>query len=269
MYFIGRIAKKCKALHADLSARQEASLGLPQLLQPASPEHFTLLQQWLHVCDSKHKFCHREHRKGSLKMPTRLLDVGETLRLIDSATIDTERYVALSHCWGFGSEKFCTDKSNITQRSTSIDLREMPRTFRDAVIVTRGLGIKYLWIDSLCIIQDDNDDWYKEAAKMEQVFSEAYCTLCASSSKSSSEGFLARDRQRRCLEIPASGTDKIYICPSIDDFHRDVELAPLNSRGWVLQERALSRRCIHYTSTQVYWECGEGVHCETLTRLRK
>ncbi len=60
----------------------------------------------------------------------------------------------------------------------------------------------------------------------------------------------------------------IYVCPAIDDFHADVELGPLNSRGWVLQEEALSRRSIYYTSTQVYWECGAGVHCETLARLR-
>jgi hypothetical protein len=204
-------------------------------------------------------------------MPTRLINLGSPLHLVDSASIGPSRYVALSHCWGQLSEqeRFCTSKQNIAQLKESINIHSLPRTFRDAIRVTRGIGIDYLWIDSLCIVQDDKDDWENELTRMEQVFSSAYCTIGASSSKSSMEGFLNNRRPRSCVQLETANIRTLYVCPNIDDFHRDVNLGELNSRGWVLQERVLSRRSIFYTSTQVYWECGAGVHCETLTRLQK
>ena len=206
-----------------------------------------------------------------MMMPTRLIELGETIRLVDCATIKDSRYVALSHCWGplQENEKFCTSKSNIKQLKESIFFELLPRTFRDAVTVTRGLGIKYIWIDSLCIIQDDAVDWERESGRMEQVFSNAYCTIGASSAGSSVEGFLWSRTPRPCVQLQTRSLGTIYVCPNIDDFHQDVDLGKLNRRGWVLQERALSRRSIFYTSTQVYWECGAGVRCETLARLYK
>ncbi|KAJ0373181.1 hypothetical protein COL26b_008663 [Colletotrichum chrysophilum] len=101
---------------------------------------------------------------------------------------------------------------------------------------------------------------------MEDVFSSAYCTIAASSSTSSLDGFLFDRAQRAAIGIETpQGT--LYLAESIDDFEAHVEKGILNTRGWVLQERALSRRTIHFTSTQVYWECGQGVHCETLAEL--
>lgn len=133
-------------------------------------------------------------------MPTRLLEVGN-LRLVESKYITPERYVALSHCWGIVSKRFSTVEKNFSQLKKSIDVEALPQTFRDAITVTRGLQIKYIWIDSLCIIQDDEEDWYREAARMELVFSDAYCTIGASSSKSSIEGFLARGPPRACVQL--------------------------------------------------------------------
>jgi len=204
-------------------------------------------------------------------MPTRLIEVGEPVRLVDSASIKASPYVALSHCWGplKDNEKFCTSKHNIEQLKESIAVDSLPRTFRDTLTITRGLDIKYIWIDSLCIIQDDDDDWERESAKMERVFSDAYCTIGASSARSSLVGFLADRAPRDCVQLQTQSTGTLYVCPAIDDFHRHVELGELNRRGWVLQERALSRRSIYFTSTQVYWECGKGVQCETLARLSK
>lgn len=222
------------------------------------------------MCDSDHDMCNREEKDAQSK-PTRLVEISQRLRLVETADIHSCRYVALSHCWGplKENEKFCTYKSNIEQLKKSIDFDALPRTFRDAVTAARGLGIEYIWIDSLCIIQDDDDDWQRESGKMELVFSTAYCTIGASSAKSSLDGFLHERPPRTVLELPTTSTGATYVCVDIDDFHTDVELSALNSRGWVLQERALSRRTIFFTSTQVYWECGAGIHCETLTRLEK
>jgi hypothetical protein len=179
--------------------------------------------------------------------------------------------MALSHCWGKlrDDEKFCASLRNLQELKTAINFDRLPKTFQDAVIVTKGLGLRYLWIDSLCIIQDDHEDWEREAARMEQVFSLAYCVIGASSARSSLDGFLGDRPSRHCVQIEASGAGTLYVCPAIDDFRRDVELGELNKRGWVFQERVLARRSIYFTSTQVYWECGAGVHCETLGRLHK
>ncbi|CAJ2513010.1 Uu.00g011290.m01.CDS01 [Anthostomella pinea] len=254
---------------------QEAQLGLPKLFEPGSPKQFTLLKQWIQVCDSTHPNCRRhsdkEDDEKSIKpMPTRLIQLKESLRLVDSASISPSRYVALSHCWGKTSdlESSCTYQHNIAERKKSIDFHRLPRTFQDAVVVARGIDVHYLWIDSLCIIQDDMNDWEYESRRMEQVFSAAYCTLAASSAKSSVEGFLKYRQPRSCVQLETKSLGRLYVCQNIDDFHRDVELGGLNTRGWVLQERVLSRRSIFFTSTQVYWECGAGVHCETLARLK-
>lgn len=202
-------------------------------------------------------------------MPTRLIEVSGGLRLIDSKTIQPSRYVALSHCWGRDSSKFCTYRDNIDQFKRDINSERLPRTYRDAITVVRGLGIRYIWIDSLCIIQDDPYDWEDQSHKMGQVFSSAYFTIGASSARSSAEGFLTPRKRRGCVQLETRSTGAIYVCPAIDDFHNDVELSVLNRRGWVLQERVLSRRSVYFTATQVYWECGMGVHCETLARLQK
>lgn len=231
---------------------------------------FQLLKEWTRVCDSEHDMC-RRNEKDKPTIPTRLIEVGNALRLVEAADVKSSQYVALSHCWGplKDDEKFCTYKRNIEQLKTHIDFDALPRTFRDTVTVARGLGIDYVWIDSLCIIQDDDDDWQNESRKMEQVFNVAYCTIGASSAESSLDGFLADPSPRSVVMLPSSRAGAAYVCIDIDDFHGDVELGPLNSRGWVLQERALSRRTIFFTSTQVYWECGAGIHCETLAHLEK
>ena len=180
----------------------------------------------------------------------------------------SQDYVAFSHCWG--KSAMFTTMNTVDSLRERIDLDTLPLSFQDAITVTRGLKIRYLWIDSLCIIQDNKDDWDREAARMQHVFSNATCVIAASSASSSSEGFLRLERPTRpSVTMRSPSGALLYVCKSIDNFHRDVEDAVLNKRGWVLQERALARRSIHFTSTQVYMECGKGVHCETLTKLVK
>ncbi|KAH7020515.1 heterokaryon incompatibility protein [Ilyonectria destructans] len=247
-----------------------SQLGFPTLFKPASPDQFTIMKEWIRLCDTAHEMCRRKQTEEVLEMPTRLVQVEDPVRLVETSSLSPSRYAAFSHRWGSlkDDEKFCTYKNNIAQLESSMDVEKLPRVFLDAVTVTRGLGIKYLWIDSLCIIQDDEEDWENESAKMEQVFSSAYITISASSARSSLEGFLA-DRPRRSLvQVETKDAGVIHACIAIDDFHLDVELGELNKRGWVLQERALSRRSIYFTSTQVYWECGAGVQCETLGLIR-
>lgn len=255
-----------------------AKLGLPFLPTPASPEQFAMCKLLADRCNEMHDcMASVKNTNFAAQLPTRLLDLGEndaeSIRLTenDSTTLATGRYIALSHRWGDmdDTQRVCTYKHNIEDRKAHIPFDELPASFQDAVRVTRALGVRYLWIDSLCIIQNCEKDWATEAGKMEVVFSNAYCTIAASSATSSLAGFLGERGQRDVTRVPMPGGESLYLAEHIDNFHADVENSVLSSRGWVFQERALSRRTLYFTSTQIYWECGNGIVCETLAQLRK
>jgi hypothetical protein len=260
--------------------------GRPVFLQSGSPRHFKLIKEWLRLCDKGE--CSRSGgccpKANGAPMPTRVIDVRkhkigcDTVRLIWKDKMRQGiRYVALSHCWGKLTEEqkdsWCTTRKNEEHRRTQgFPVEQLPPTFQDAIKVTRELDQRYLWIDSLCIIQGKGGDWETEAKKMETVFRNAYCTIAATSAEDSTKGFLSRPVEESNLQyvtVPKSSHGKVYVCTSTDDFPGDVEEGVLNKRAWVLQERALSRRTIHFTNRQTYWECGGGVRCETLTYMRK
>ncbi|KAH6661757.1 heterokaryon incompatibility protein-domain-containing protein [Halenospora varia] len=273
------VLRICMGLGSE-AASTDIQVGFPILHEAGSPIHFKLLRKWLRVCDN-HDSC---GLRFDGPLPTRVLDVGDprnsdSLRLHCTEGGERGRYIALSHCWGNlnESQKFCTFGCNIDSLRKGIDFDKLPKTFQDAVIVTRELGERFLWIDSICIIQSHEkcsdecrkrSDWDTESKKMETVFSSAYCTIAASSAEDSTKGFLNPRPPRQCVKVSNASDTPLYICEHIDDFHRDVEEGVLSQRGWVLQERALSRRTIHFTEKQTYWECGKGVHCETLLKMR-
>ena len=191
-------------------------------------------------------------------------------------------FIALSHIRGAMSNAHKTVKKNVNERRKLIKFDELPRTFQDAVTVTRKLGVPYLWIDSMCIIQDDIEDCKRESGRMESVFRSAYCTIAANSANSCEDGFLQPDGHPDWLPIkcPApipyghhtylpckqgyslQGTSFCF-SEAVQDFPLHVEQAELNKRAWAFQERALSCRTIHFTATQTYWECGSGIASES------
>jgi hypothetical protein len=177
------------------------------------------------------------------------------------------RYITLSHCWG-DVYPLCTERNNIEKHLQGIKYDDLQQTFKDAVDVTRALGVDYLWIDSLCIIQDD-DDWRKEAENMEKVFASAYCTIAATCAENSEKGFLKRPSQQYIKLENNSGGASLGVYIADGGSFRDVGNGLLNKRGWTFQERALSSRTIHFTTKEVYWECGSVIHCENLTRIAK
>ncbi|EPE36489.1 hypothetical protein GLAREA_08652 [Glarea lozoyensis ATCC 20868] len=185
----------------------KTQIGLPILPAAGSQNHFSIMREWLHACDHTHQNvgCHLD--QTSL-LPTRVIDVGgdlNSVRLYCSTYNEEESYVALSHYWGSftGDQRisFCTFTRNLADRAERIDMSTLPKTFRDAIRVTRELGQRYIWIDSLCIIQDDLDDWRREASTMERVYSMAYFTIAATSAADSSQGFLNPRKQRDFVKI--------------------------------------------------------------------
>jgi hypothetical protein len=254
-------------------AQPDVQIGLPRLPTAGSPTHFEIIRQWLQLCDDKdkHPLCNASNRRPK-RLPTRLIDVGgegeEYVRLWETGPSDIAEYIALSHPWGKGPH-FVTNIDNLAQHKEGIKVADLPRTFRDAIITTRALKQRYLWIDSICIIQGPGGDFANEAKKMETVFSSAYCVIAASRAHSQVDGFLQGPEEREYVTIQKDAEPPFYICEMIDNFDLHVLNGHLSKRGWVLQEHVLARRTIFFTEYQTYWECGDGVRCETLTKMSK
>ncbi|KAJ0120690.1 hypothetical protein J7T55_015422 [Diaporthe amygdali] len=258
----------CRGPESQINNASHIQIGCPKLPESASQTQFDILRQFLNDCDAEHPEC-RAQKLGSL--PTRLIHLSAqgpfAIVLYDTQPEDVLDYVALSHPWGQGPY-FRTTLGNVEGYRKGIDYEQLPATFRDAVITTRELGLEYLWIDSICIIQGEGGDFDQEAKRMEDVFSSAFCVIAASSACGQNDGFLnRRNSQREFLTFEPVGLPALYVGRFIDDFNKDVLQAPLSQRGWVLQERALARRTIYFTNCQTYWECGKGVRCETLTKM--
>jgi serine/threonine protein kinase len=252
---------------------------LPDLERNSINDFFNLAQEWLKDCDEGHTGCQVQRAN---RLPTRLIDVGSlqspVLRLVETRheTVLSPRYIALSHPWGDTDayKAFVTlrddqseDGRNLAKFKVSIPYDDLPKTFKHAVDCTRNLGVRYLWIDSICIIQGQHGDFADEAKRMEDVYSGAYCVVAASRAGDQRDGFLGARPQRQYVTFQPE--KPFYVCQIIDRFNEDVIMGPLSQRGWVLQERALARRTIYFTENQTYFECGNGVRCETLTKLHK
>ncbi|KAK3346547.1 hypothetical protein B0T25DRAFT_583715 [Lasiosphaeria hispida] len=179
-------------------------------------------------------------------MPARVIAVGrdgdDRVRLWEPSAHHVEDYVVLSHPWGIGPH-FVTNVESLEQHKEGIKIGHLPATFRDAVITTRALGKKHLWIDSICIIQGPGGDFQHQAKHMETVFNSAYCVLAASRAHNQTGGFLHPRRERDCVMMrEGPGGPPFYICENTDG-------------------------TIFFTERQTYWECGDGVRCETLTKM--
>ena len=223
-------------------------------------------KRWLETCVENHKTC---HSLDNMHTPTRLLHLsGKELRLsLASERVERVDYATLSHCWG--SLPFQTlKKSNLNDFRQSIPPEALPKTFQDAIHTARCLGLEYLWIDSLCIIQDDDEDWRKEASLMSSVYGGSSINISASNATDGRFGcFQKRDSSWRCqVLIDHANPPLIYDCiPS--SAYRTLLDSPLATRGWVLQERVLSRRNLHFTKKEIFWECEESVVCETFPEV--
>ncbi|KAF2266549.1 HET-domain-containing protein, partial [Lojkania enalia] len=159
-------------------------------------------------------------------------------------------YIALSHCWG-GHQTYKTDKASLANRKISMPWADIPKTFLDAIRLTRALGFSFLWIDSLCIVQDDPDDWALESSRMAHIYANSVLTIAAAAANNDAVGLFHNRRFHR-----------IHI-------HRDyARPGPLAKRGWVFQERLLSRRILYYEEHEMVWECRTEQHCECGSDLK-
>lgn len=240
--------------------------GTPHYVNTRTPPPWSLIETWLNDCISTHGMSCTSSSSGFL--PTRLVHVGTllqpTLRLCLGDEIDIgSKYFTLSHCWGPIVPKrllLC----NLDDFRNSISSEGLSKTFHDAIYAARKLGIEYLWIDSLCIIQDSPGDWQTEAALMGQVYSNGLCNLAATAATEGSQGlFLDKLPAPQVLIDIDNSKDLWHLDENFSSHWAEMlNFAPLNWRGWVFQERFLSTRVIHFGRSRVYWECGAKSCCE-------
>lgn len=208
-------------------------------------------------------------------LPTRLIEVDHkatspTVRLAVTAG-QVGSYVALSYRWG-GAQEHATTTANIQEYLQEIPRRSIPDTISDAIHVTKKLGFKYLWVDSYCILQDDDADMITELAKMSSIYQNAVMTICAASTRSCEDGFLEdrikttkRARETRCT-IPLkdryggpAGTIHLEVAlHRAAPAHLTLDNEPLNKRAWALQEIVLSQRTLYYGEERLIWSCEAG-----------
>lgn len=213
-----------------------------------------------------------------MALPSRVLDLEATdsedgLKLHESIG-DVGCYVSLSHCWGDSDYPAKTTSHTLAQNKKSILWFMLPKTFQDAIVFTRWLGIRYLWIDSLCIIQDSEEDWLEESVKMVDVYQKAYVTIAATASRSDDGGlFYAKKPEeltKRLFGLASDGTPFNMYLRSRFLHDRTGKLAtygqykdvPLLTRAWAYQEILLSPRVLHFGKQELRWECMERMNCE-------
>ncbi|KAL9115202.1 MAG: hypothetical protein Q9227_000996 [Pyrenula ochraceoflavens] len=243
----------------------------------------TLAKTWALNCRLHHTKCTGSGNisgqcEGNI-LPTRLIDVGSEgdeispkLVITDQNSVLGAEYVALSYAWGSETSYTKTMASNLQVMTESLGWSGLPRTIQDAIIFTRKFGVKYLWVDALCILQSEGyddalqqADWHREADRFGQYYQNAIMTISATGAKGSDEGlFLDRpglrlDPQPLSLRrrTPSGNVRETILYPHVPLWKSEIGMSPLLERGWAMQERVLSRRILHFATNCVLWECQE------------
>ncbi|KAI0182316.1 heterokaryon incompatibility, partial [Xylaria flabelliformis] len=164
-----------------------------------------------------------------------------------------------SHCWG-SSQPTRLTKETLSEFSHPSSVQSLPQTYQHAMAIANSLKFRYLWIDSLCIIQDDDEDWQTQSRFMGLIYRNAVCNIAATWAADSNDGcFVYRnpDTVRSCFVTLYQAFDMPSTYQIYDDdlYGLDIACAPPNSRGWVVQERYFARRQLNIAKHQVYWEC--------------
>ncbi len=241
------------------------------------------IRAWLTTCVRDHLYCRRtlsgsviDDRTATQPLPSRLIEVTPTPRLCNTAG-QTGQYIALSYCWGDPDGNAITQRATLATFSEQLPLDRLSRTIREAIELVRRLGFRYLWVDALCIVQDDKDDWDRESRRMTSVYENALATVVALGADHAGEGLFLSGN-----EPPLASPLRTAVLPFVRSKGRVVGYVSLRvfppeeeggarndhfhsrwaSRGWVLQERVLSRRMVYFGRWQVYGTCTQDLWYE-------
>ncbi|KAH7386378.1 heterokaryon incompatibility protein-domain-containing protein [Cadophora sp. MPI-SDFR-AT-0126] len=222
---------------------------------------FTQVKSWIDECHSSHRFC-GVARSGFV--PTRLLDVGmrdeAVTRLVELESKVGIKWASLSYVWG-GPQEVRTTKNTLSEHLTSIQVASLPQTLIDAIKVCRQLEIPFLWIDALCIVQDDPEDLFRELKSMASIYQHSYLTISAACAKRVQDGFLGKivysydDFPPTQVRYESRSGETGYVLVCQDGHNRVLRGDSIRTRAWTFQEDLLSPRLLRYSTDFMGWFC--------------
>ncbi|KAI0007126.1 heterokaryon incompatibility protein-domain-containing protein, partial [Xylariaceae sp. FL0662B] len=252
-------------------AKESGDLRYGRVLDPRKID-LSLCNKWLEHCEYRHGLaCSRPGWSMSLEKPSgvgfRVVDVVDE-KIVEFPKPGECDYVTLSYVWG-GYTTVQLLKSNIAHLSRRGGLSEaragLPQTVRSAMVVTRELGKRYLWVDSLCIVQD-SDDKIVQLGQMDRIYGNSAVTIVAADGANANAGLdgvsgpsSRREAQKQTVEEVAPGV-KVLI-----PVRYEPQLKPWETRAWTFQEKLLSKRLLIFSQGHVYFHCRHGVHMEDMT----
>lgn len=239
------------------------------------------LKTWLNDCEEKHgSACDQSHsgERAKNQMPMNFIDVSAECLV---ARTSHERFYALSYVWG--QVEMCkTMKDNYEARQVpgALSTVQFPKTIRDAISLVRSLGGRYLWVDAVCLVQDDTEQMARDVPNMDIVYGKAFATIVALHGDSADAGLPGirpgsrPPQQIESLQVSKAlpeldwdpgceQNEQIYLTATPRPLHLALQDSKWNKRGWILQERLLSRRCLYFSAHSVYFQCSQ----ETLTEF--
>jgi hypothetical protein len=261
--------------------------NIPQTELTRFPD-WNIARGWIKSCIETHTCCMSNEVEDGMAvqpaLPTRILDLGlpasQGIRLLETEGHHAE-YVTLSHCWGL-LQPLTTTSANVKRHLSAIPFQSMPLLFQDAITATRELGFRYLWIDSLCIIQDSKEDWERECSNMSLIYSHSSLTICGPQAADSSHGFLQartssefvprvwkyQNRGEASKWATWTFIGNVNLHPTSDHYpdgaslSREEHASFFQNRGWILQEYVLSPRVLFFGKFRMYMECRDGLRFE-------
>ncbi|ERF76416.1 hypothetical protein EPUS_06974 [Endocarpon pusillum Z07020] len=227
---------------------------------------FQMAAAWSYTCLTSHSKCMGAAELALPVLPTRVIDVepsdGSKDVRLHSGEGERAFYFTLSYTWNQSkAAPFQTVGSNLDAYKLSIPLLTLPQTMQDAILITRRFGVRYLWIDALCIIQDSEDDWRSEAKQMARIYKNALLTIAAAADTIEGTQGCFRPRSRLRTRPFDSNSAWPNGCPKYIFASRRLTgdgarpLSTLDTRAWVLQEQLLSPRVLSYSNKELYWDC--------------
>lgn len=232
----------------------------PPEVDVASNRSFKQANQWLQDCVKHHpsEFC---PILKNTPLPKRVIDVSGVYPRLHSSGGASARYACLSYCWGTSwREQSMTTSHNVDRHSNRIIFENLPQTIQDAIMITKRLNLRYIWIDRLCIVQDDEAQREKELEKMGAIFANAYVTISAATARSCEDGFLhERQVQSRAytppIKLPCYSPSGLRDHVMLFQRGSATTREPIHHRAWTLQEDLLSPRVLFYGDFELVWAC--------------